>query len=120
MKREGNIATVEAIERSIKQYKKYELLRNGGSEHKYDAMGFNGKSDKFSRKYRVFCSRYQVLKGFIDILLVFDYRTDEGRIVIKNELAPLFCKVIPHTGKHLWSLKRYFSCEAKNKTQGGR
>jgi len=109
MKREGSIATVLAIEKGIKQYGKYELLRDGGSEHEYDEIGCSEKSAKFSRKYRVFCPRFQVLKGFIDILLVFDSRTNEGRLVIKNELAGLFCKVVPHTEEYLWSLKRYFN-----------
>jgi len=118
MKREGNLATVQAIEKQIKQYGKYKMLRNGGEQQDYVDMGYSGRSNKFSRKYRIFCPKFLVLKGFIDILLVFDYRVNEGRIVIKNELAGLFCKAVPNTGEHLWKLQRYFSCDAKSKAGG--
>jgi len=110
VKREGDIATVRAIEKSIKQYGKYKLLKDGGAEHEYDGIGYAGKSAKFSRRYRIYCSTFHVLRGFIDILLIFDCRVNEGRVVIKNELAGLFCKIVPHTGEHMWRLKRYFSC----------
>ena len=109
MKREGDISIVQAIEQEIKQYGRYKLLKDGGSEHEYDEIGCDAHSAKFCRKYRIYCSKYQVLKGFFDVLIDFDYRIGRGRLVIKDSIAGPFCNVIPHIGDYMYKLQRYFS-----------
>lgn len=116
MKREGDITIPEAIEELLKKHSNCRLLRDGGKAHEYDGLGVCGDSEKFSRKYRLYCSRYDVLRGHIDILLEFDYRIGRGRLVIRDDVASPLCGLIPNIGDYLYKLQRYFS---NNDSRGG-
>lgn len=91
MNRQGDIAILEIIEKRIVANGKHKLVRGTGNEGAYAGMGISEKSALSYKRYRVRCSKYFVLRGFFDIVLRFDYRTQIGRLSIKNrDLAGLF------------------------------
>lgn len=109
MKRQGNIVLVEALEQLIISNGRHTLVRDTGSDGEYRTLGAEDKSAFFSRRYRVRCRKFDLFRGYFDILFKFDQRVKLGKVIIKDEAVPALINLAPGIKGVLYSIPRKLS-----------
>ena len=90
---------------------------NKGLLGTYEELNLDSPSAFFTKKYRVFCSQYYIMKGQLEVTLKFDYRTKTGKVTVRDFEVAGLCSISHDMDNLLYSLDRVIPQSATRRKQ---